>query len=79
MRIICLFGQRKDEDVPEFLDGIDEYNDDENPDYLNKVEKDYRNNKNYRNIHRIILNIMNKDFANIFYTVPEIKAAVVVK
>ena len=72
MKIICLFGQRIEsydgEYAPELLAAIDEYSDDENPDFMNDEEDKYNNDyDDFSFIKRIIININDKEFNEVFF------------
>lgn len=65
MIIYCLFGQRKEsyegQYAPELIDSVDEYTNDENPDYLNNRFELERKNPEFSNIAIIPIEISQKE------------------
>ena len=71
MKVICLFGQRvcsyDGQYGPELLAAMDEYGNDDNPDYLDKEEEKWNNNKDILFHRRITININDDKFNEVFF------------
>jgi len=80
MKLICLFGQRKElylgELVPELLDAIDEYGNDDNPSYMDDKEKEYNGYDDIAFTKRIEIEVDDKRFDEVFYGNASIKGEV---
>ena len=76
MKIVCLFAQRNEgypgQYAPELLEAIDEYGDDDNPDYMNEAEDKADADRDLVRARRIEIEISDKDFDAAFN--PEKKA-----
>ena len=71
MKVICLFGQRKEtydgQYAPELLAAIDDFSDDDNPDYLIEEEIKWDNDKDILFHRRITINIDDDKFDEAFF------------
>lgn len=70
MKVIGLFGQRigryEGEYAPELLEAIDEYGNEDNPDFLNDAETKYKNAGEFSILKRISIEIKDEDFHRVF-------------
>ena len=71
MEIICLFAQRKcrydGEYAPELLAAIDEYGDDDNPEYIDE-EKEKADKDNSLSFSKIMtITVPDKEFNDVFF------------
>lgn len=71
MEIRCLFAQRKcsyeGQYAPELLAAIDEYGDEENPDYLNEEQKKAEKDNDLLFTKRITISISKEKFDAVFF------------
>lgn len=74
MIIIGLFGIKYDtypnEHIPELLDAIHDFGNEDDPEYLNKSEKYYRDLEEFRIIKRIEIELDDNEFNKIFIEKP---------
>ena len=70
MTIKCLFAQRIErypgQFAPELLAAIDEYGNEDNPDYLTDEETKAKNSKDFTIIKRISVSVSDEDFQKVF-------------
>lgn len=80
MEIRCLFAQRQfsypGENAPELLAAIDEYGDDENPDYLNNEQDKANCDDDVLFTKRIVITIPDKEFDDVFFSRNSIKGKI---
>jgi len=71
MEIRCLFAQRKcsyeGQYAPELLAAIDEYGDDENPDYLNESQEKADSDNDLLFSKRITISVPEEKFDEVFF------------
>lgn len=71
MEIRCLFAQRKcsyeGQYAPELLAAIDEYGDEENPEYLNEEQKKADNDNDLLFTKRITISVPKERFDAVFF------------
>jgi len=79
MKILCLFVQRKcsyeGQYAPELFAAIDEYGNDDNPDYLIDEEAKAKDDSSITFIKRMTINVPNDDFDRLFYDKEELKGS----
>lgn len=80
MKIRCLFAQRKcsydGQYAPELLAAIDEYGDDENPDYLDHAQEEANSAKDLLFSKRITVNVPDEKFDEVFFGKNEVDGTV---
>jgi len=72
MKIIMLWGKREGKETPELLDAIDEYSDDENPEFINEAFKIHLNNEELIDVRFIETDLDSKELKRIFASTQKI-------
>ena len=66
MKIIMVWGKREGEETPELLDSIDEYSDDENPEFISDAFKKHSKDEEFTSVHLIETDLDSKELKRIF-------------
>jgi len=53
--------------APDLRGAIDSYGNDDNPDYLNNLEKDLSKDSSIAFVRRMVINVPDKEFDHVFY------------
>lgn len=80
MEVRCLFAQRKcsyeGEYAPELIAAIDEYGDDENPDYLNEAQGKAEDDNDLIFAKRITITVPDEKFDEVFFGKNEVEGTI---